>query len=66
VKLGREHQHAKFWVTDGDATAEIVWWTGGDKPWPAGAFDVAGIPQVNEFDGRRIVQLRLLDWQPTA
>ncbi|MBK9140211.1 MAG: single-stranded-DNA-specific exonuclease RecJ [Verrucomicrobia bacterium] len=66
MKLGREHQHAKFWVTDGDSTVEVLWWTGGDKPWPTGVFDVAGIPQVNEFDGRRTVQLRLLDWQPAG
>ncbi len=66
MKLGREQQHAKFWVTDGDSTVEVVWWTGGDKPWPTGVFDVAGIPQVNEFDGRRTVQLRLLDWQPAT
>jgi single-stranded-DNA-specific exonuclease len=66
VKLGREHQHAKFWVTDGEATVEVVWWSGGSKPWPTGVFDLAGIPQVNECDGRRIVQLRLLDWRPAA
>jgi single-stranded-DNA-specific exonuclease len=63
VRLGRDQQHAKFWVGHDGPAVETVWWTGGDKPWPTGTFDLAGVPQINEFDGRRTVQLRLLDWR---
>jgi len=28
-----------------------------------GRFDVAFVPQVNEFNGRRAVQLKILDWR---
>jgi len=27
-------------------------------------FDLACTPQVNSYDGRRTVQLRVLDWRP--
>ncbi len=64
IRLGRAQQHVKFWVTDGRASLETVWWNGGDKPWPEGTFDVAAVPQINEFNGRTTVQLRLLDWRP--
>ena len=62
-RMGREHQHLKLWVTDGAVTCETVWWSGAEKPCPAGAFDLACAPQVNAFNGRRTVQLRLLDWR---
>jgi len=29
-----------------------------------GQFDLAFAPQVNEFNGRRPVQLKVLDWRP--
>ena len=63
-RLGREQQHLKFWVTDGAAALETVWWNGAGKAWPAGTFDVAVAPAVNEFNGRTTVQLKLLAWRP--
>jgi single-stranded-DNA-specific exonuclease len=63
-RMGGEKQHVKLWVTDGTATYEAVWWNGGDKSLPVGKFDLAFAPQVNEFNGRRAVQLKVLDWQP--
>ena len=64
-RLGREKQHVKLWVTDGAVTHEAVWWNGGDQSLPVGKFDLAFAPQVNEFNGRRTVQLKVLDWKPT-
>jgi single-stranded-DNA-specific exonuclease len=64
-RMGKEKQHVKLWVTDGAVTHEAVWWNGGDKSLPVGKFDLAFAPQVNEFNGRRTVQLKVLDWQPT-
>lgn len=66
IRMGREHQHVKFWVSEGGRTCEVVWWSGADKPQPDGTIDLACVPQINEFNGRTTVQLRLLDWRPSC
>jgi single-stranded-DNA-specific exonuclease len=63
-RMGKEKQHVKLWVTDGSATHEAVWWNGGDKSLPVGRFDLAFAPQINEFNDRKSVQLKVLDWRP--
>jgi len=63
-RVGRERQHAKFWVTDGRVTREAIWYAAGDRPTPPGRFDLACVPHVHEFNGRRSVQLKVLDWRP--
>ena len=62
--MGREQQHAKLWVTDGGMTVEAVWWNAQKEGLPAGQFELACAPQINEFNGRRSVQLKVLDWRP--
>ena len=62
-RMGADKQHVKLWVTDGAVTHEAVWWNGGDKSLPVGKFDLAFAPQVNEFNGRRMVQSKVLDWR---
>jgi single-stranded-DNA-specific exonuclease len=62
-RIGAEKQHVKMWVTDGAATHECVWWNAGNGSLPVGEFDLAFAPQVNEFNGRRSVQLKVLDWR---
>lgn len=62
-KMGAQKQHVKLWVSDGTTTHEAVWWNGGGKSLPVGNFDLAFVPQVNEFNGRRTVQLKVLDWR---
>jgi len=62
-RMGSERQHVKMWVTDGATTHEAVWWHGGDESLPVGKFDLAFAPQVNVFNDRRTVQLKVLDWQ---
>ena len=64
-RIGAKKQHVKIWVTDGLATHEAVWWNGGEKSLPVGKFDLAFAPQVNEFNGRTTVQLKVLDWRQT-
>jgi single-stranded-DNA-specific exonuclease len=66
VRMGADRQHAKMWVTDGAATCEAVLWGVGDSPLPAGRFDLAFAPQINEYNGTRAVQLKMLDWEPCA
>ncbi len=63
-RIGAEKRHVKMWVTDGLATHEAVWWNGGEKSLPVGRFDLAFAPQINEFNGNRTVQLKVLDWRP--
>ncbi len=64
-RMGMEKQHCKLWVTDGVVTHEAVWWNaGGEATAPVGQFDLAFAPQINEYNGRRAVQLKVLDWRP--
>ena len=63
-RIGAEKRHVKMWVTDGTATHEAVWWGAGGGPLPVGTFDLAFAPQINDFNARRIVQLKVLDWRP--
>lgn len=62
-RMGSEKKHAKLWVTDGRATCEAVLWGVGDGALPVGRFDLAAAPQLNEFNGRVSVQLKVLDWE---
>jgi single-stranded-DNA-specific exonuclease len=64
-RMGAEKQHVKMWVTDGIATHEAVWWGGGSESLPVGHYDLAFTPQVNQFNGSRCVQLKVLDWRPS-
>jgi single-stranded-DNA-specific exonuclease len=62
-RMGKEGQHARLRVTDGQKTAEAVWWNCAGAALPEGRFDIAFTPQINEYNGRRSPQLRLLDWR---
>jgi single-stranded-DNA-specific exonuclease len=64
MRMGPQKQHVKLWLTDGAVTHETVWWGAGkEASLPVGHFDVAFVPQINEFNGRRTVQLKMLDWR---
>jgi len=63
-RMGKEQQHVKMWVTDGGGTCEAVWWRVGDQALPVGEFDLAFAPQINPYNGRHTVQLKVLDWRP--
>ena len=64
MRMGAEKQHVKLWLTDGAVTHEAVWWGAGQEAvLPVGRFDVAFVPQINEYNGRRTVQLKVLDWR---
>jgi single-stranded-DNA-specific exonuclease len=64
MRMGSEKQHVKLWLTDGQTGHEAVWWNAGKESLPVGKFDVAFAPQVNDYNGRRAVQLKVLDWCP--
>ncbi len=76
-RIGADKQHVKLCVTDtpspqggygaaGGTMLEAVWWNGGDESLPVGKFDLAFAPQINEFNGNRAVQLKVLDWQAAS
>jgi single-stranded-DNA-specific exonuclease len=60
-RMGREQQHLKLWVTDGRASVEAVWWNAPKDAGPNGPFDLAFAPSINEYNGKRSVQLKVLD-----
>jgi single-stranded-DNA-specific exonuclease len=62
-RMGADKQHLKLWVTDGATTHEAVWWGAGNEPSLPARFDLAFAPQVNDYNGRRTVQLKVLDWR---
>jgi single-stranded-DNA-specific exonuclease len=61
-RLGTEKQHVKMWITDGAVTHEAVWWGAGQGSLPVGTFDLAFAPQIDQYNGRVSVQLKVLDW----
>jgi single-stranded-DNA-specific exonuclease len=63
LRMGADKQHLKLWITDGAVTHEAVWWGAGNDPRLPDRFDLAFSPQINDFNGRRIVQLKALDWR---
>ena len=63
LRMGREKQHAKLWITDGDRTCEAVLWNVKDGSLPVGKFDLAFAPDLNRFNGNVTVQLKVLDWR---
>ena len=62
-RIGANRQHVKMCVTDGAVTHEALWWNVGDAKLPDGSFDLAFAPGVNEYNGRKTVQLKVLDWR---
>jgi single-stranded-DNA-specific exonuclease len=63
-RMGKDNQHVKFRVSAGGHTLEAVWWNCRQAPLPNDRFDLACTPTVNEYNNRRSVQLKVLDWQP--
>ncbi|HEY5041003.1 MAG TPA: DHH family phosphoesterase [Verrucomicrobiae bacterium] len=66
LRMGANKQHVKLWVTDGSAKCEAVWWNAGAGSLPVGKFDLAFVPQINDYNGSRNVQLKVLDWRPSG
>jgi single-stranded-DNA-specific exonuclease len=58
--------HLRFTVTNGDTTVQAIWWGRGDFEFPEGAFDIAFMPELNEYGGRESVQLKMRDIRTTS
>lgn len=67
-KLGRGQQHWRLRLTDGTSAVDALWWGAATEgaELPSGCFDVAAVPQVESFNGRRSVRLRFIAWRSTA
>lgn len=65
-RMGADKKHVKMWVTDGMTTHEAVWWGAGNGSLPVGKFDLAFAPQINLYNGKRTIQLKVLDWRPAV
>lgn len=63
-RMGADKQHVKLWVSDGKCSHQAVWWNAGSGSLPVGRFDLAFAPQINDYNGKRTVQLKALDWRP--
>lgn len=61
-RVGSDKQHVKMWLSDGGTTHEAVWWRAGQESLPVGKFDLAFSPKTEFYNGRRTVQLKVLDW----
>ena len=61
MRMGKEKQHLKLWITDGQTTLEAVWWGGGKETLPSGPFDLAFTARLNIFNDKLTLQLRVLD-----
>ncbi len=66
LRMGKENQHVKLHVMAGRQTLEAVWWNCRDAILPDDFFDLAFTPALNTYNGRRSVQLKVLDWQPSG
>ncbi|MBC8324884.1 MAG: single-stranded-DNA-specific exonuclease RecJ [Verrucomicrobia subdivision 3 bacterium] len=65
-RMGKEQQHAKLSVTDGNTSADAICWNATEKDLPEGRFDLAVEPSINTWRGKRSLQLKILDWRPAA
>jgi single-stranded-DNA-specific exonuclease len=63
-RMGAQKQHLKLWVTDRLTTHQALWWGAGDQTLPNTPFDLAFSPQISQYNGRRQLQLKVLDWRP--
>ena len=63
-RIGAEQRHLKMLLTDGQSVMESIWWSCCDAEPPKGIFDIAAEPTVSEFNGRKQVQLKMMDWRP--
>lgn len=61
--IGKEGRHLLMNVQSKGTTVDAIWWNGVGQPLPSGGFDLACVPEINEYRGRRSVRLKVLDWR---
>ena len=53
--------HLKFFVTNGETSAEAIWWKMANRELPSGPMDVAFNAELHEYRGKQTVQLKVRD-----
>ncbi len=66
MHIGKNGRHLKCKVRDDFGCHELIWWNADSESFPESEFDLAFVPSVSEFQGRRWLQLKFLDWRPCA
>ncbi|MBI5686407.1 MAG: single-stranded-DNA-specific exonuclease RecJ [Verrucomicrobia bacterium] len=62
--VGKTGEHLKLWLTDGRNSFDAIGFGMGKRELKAGdAVDIVFAPEINEYEGRRSVQLKLQDVQ---
>jgi single-stranded-DNA-specific exonuclease len=65
VPVGAQGRHLRLTLADGGVQREAIGFHLGARPMPECPLDIAFELQYNEFNGRRILQLLLLDFRPS-
>ncbi len=64
--FGVTKRHRRVTVEDEQGASQVVtWWRGAESPLPEGVLDLLYIPRINDYKGRRSLQLEWLDSRPT-
>ena len=62
--VGKTGEHLKLWLTDGRNSFDAIGFGMGKREFKAGdVVDIVFAPEINEYEGRRSVQLKLQDVQ---
>jgi len=65
--VGKTGDHLKLWLTDGKNSFDAIGFGMGKRELKAGdAVDIVFAPEINEYEGRRSIQLKLQDVQPSG
>lgn len=63
--VGRTGEHLRLTVEDEQGTTkDLLWWRADPDQLPPGRFDAAYTVQANDYQGRREIQLQLVDIRP--
>ena len=65
--VGKTGDHLKLWLTDGANSFDAIGFGMGKRELKAGdAVDIVFAPEINEYEGRRSIQLKLQDVQASG
>ena len=65
--MGINKRHRRLTVEDeSGASHQVVWWNGSEYPLPGQRFDMVFTPRINDYRGRRSLQLEWVDGRSTA
>lgn len=62
-RFGPDKKHVRMKVMTAGVMCEAVLWNGGNGDLPVGEFDLACTPQLNHYEGKTSVRLKVLDWR---